>query len=191
MEWRCGTLARHVGSDRDPNMNHELEADYRHTLERLGLDPCGVEAVAARSHARQAGRHAAMAGQHLSDASGHIAGFPALSLEYELGIAEGKCALASGLSRSVLGEYFDARAALDTSIQRRDSGQLDAAVEAVFFIVAENPVDTPPFFSDVPEIGALALAAVEYRQSVKAAQEAGEAGGGTEGNGKFGHAALQ
>lgn len=68
--------------------NHPLEADYHHTLERLGLDPDGSHRAAAREHAREAGREALSDGVTLGDIPGHIAPWPDLRQEYEKGFAE-------------------------------------------------------------------------------------------------------
>lgn len=68
--------------------NHPLEADYHHTLERLGLDPDGSHHAAAREHAREAGREALRDGAALGDISGHIRPWPDLRKAYEWGFAE-------------------------------------------------------------------------------------------------------
>lgn len=69
-------------------VNHALEADYHHSLERIGADPSGIHKVLAREHARRAGHEAFSEGRSLSDMSGHISGFPVLASEYESSFEE-------------------------------------------------------------------------------------------------------
>ncbi|MBU9170859.1 hypothetical protein [Burkholderia gladioli] len=71
-------------------VNHALAADVYHTAERRGwaappLAPVMVP-IAARAHARQAGRHDALAGEDLAAASGHVSAFPALRAAYQGGL---------------------------------------------------------------------------------------------------------
>ncbi|KVR89418.1 hypothetical protein C3743_39840 [Burkholderia contaminans] len=69
-------------------VNHALEADCHHSLERIGADPRGIHASAAREHAREAGREAYITGSSLGDISGHISEYPVLVSEYGLGFEE-------------------------------------------------------------------------------------------------------
>ncbi|MBR8085576.1 hypothetical protein KDX23_22840 [Burkholderia vietnamiensis] len=71
-------------------LNHALEADCHYSLERIGADPSGIHALAAREHARQAGREASFTGRSLGHISGHISEFPVLVSEYESGFEEGE-----------------------------------------------------------------------------------------------------
>lgn len=153
-------------------MNHALNADYHHTLERCGLDPSGNEATAARAHARQAGREAAIAGNALGDVSGHISRFPVLSYEYQKGHAEAEKALMLGSSSKFLSACLNARSDLDKAIQERDLGGIYDAAQSIFSVAADNPDSVLPFFSDTPEVNSLIEAAATWRQAMQELQAA-------------------
>lgn len=155
-------------------MNHALEADFRHTRERLGLDCNGVDAAAARTHSKQAGREAAFWGQQICEASGHITHFPVLFREYSAGFCEAGQALASGMCREFLATCLDARTRLDQAILARDSYLIAIAAQSIFNLAADRDGDTMPFFDDTPEVLTVIEAAGTWRKRMNAL-EASEA----------------
>ncbi|KAF1065590.1 hypothetical protein [Burkholderia gladioli] len=149
----AAAFARRVVRDR-LLVNHELAADVYHTAERGGwaAPPIGHEKVtiAARAHARQAGRHDALAGQDLAAASGHVRAFPALLAAYEAGFAEGAEARSALGAQGGGGPAF-VRADFDGAFYRQDEAAIDDAVDAICGLAEHYPAFRLRFFDDVPE----------------------------------------
>ncbi|KKJ06058.1 hypothetical protein XF14_13770 [Burkholderia gladioli] len=152
-------FARRVIRDR-LHVNHALAADVHHTAERGGWASSPLARVmvpiAARAHARHAGRHDALAGQDLAATSAHVSAFPALRAAYEAGYAEGEEArLALGAQAG--GPAF-VRACLivrddfDGAFHAQDEWALHDAVDAVCAVAERYPAFRLRFFEDVPEV---------------------------------------
>ncbi len=179
---RAPAFARSVIRER-LQVNHALAADVYHTAERRGwasppLAPVMVP-IAARAHARQAGRHDALAGEDLAAASGHVSAFPALRAAYQAGYAEGEEArLALGAQAG--GPTF-ARACLivrddlDRACHAQDEWAVHDAVDAICAVAERYPAFRLRFFDDVPEardIAELADWIVSARQKWDAREQA-------------------
>ncbi|MGY4837951.1 hypothetical protein [Burkholderia pyrrocinia] len=156
-------------------VNHALEAASHHAMERLGIDPHGMHAAAARAHAKQAGRQLAVAGHNHEDASPHIKANPALEQVHHVGYIEGEQARfaanfggAGGLDTTGLDACLHARAVLDRAIHARDAEAASVGINAVFQIATDYPGALLPFFDDVPEVDALRRAAVAWRSATDA-----------------------
>lgn len=149
-------------------MNHALEADYLHTRERLGLDPGGLDALAARMHARLAGRVAAGAGSSVDEVSGHVARFPLLMREYAGGFAEASDGSISEIDTRCL----EARIKLDSAVRSKGLNDILHAVEAVFEIAADFPDQALPHLDHLVDLSDLAKSAATYRADVQAEAEA-------------------
>lgn len=152
-----------------PLINHALEAAGHHAMERLGLDPHGAHAAAARAHAKQAGRRLAVAGLSLADASPHITANPPLHHDHDAGYIDGAKARfaavyggAGGLDTAGLDACLRARAALDRAVHAGDADAVQIAMDVIFGIAADYPSAVLPFFDDVPEVGALSQAAAVW-----------------------------
>ncbi|HDR9240151.1 hypothetical protein [Burkholderia vietnamiensis] len=152
-----------------PQINDALEAAGHHAMERLGLDPHGTHAAAARAHAKQAGRQLAVAGRDLADASLHITANPPLRLDHDAGYVEAEKARfaaihggVGGLDSAGLDACLLARAALDRAVHERDADAVQIAMDVIFGIAADYPHAVLPFFDDVPEVGTLSQAAAVW-----------------------------
>ncbi|MDN7500046.1 hypothetical protein QZM89_33145 [Burkholderia gladioli] len=175
-------FARRVIRDR-LHVNHALAADVHHTAERGGWasPPLarGMVPIAARAHARQAGRHDALAGQDLAAASAHVSAFPALRAAYEAGYAEGEEArLALGAQAggpTFVRACLIVRDDLDRAFHAQDEWAIHDAVDAVCWVAERYPGYRLRFFDDVPEardIAELADWIVSARQKWDARQQA-------------------
>lgn len=151
-------FARCVIRDR-LQVNHALAADVYHTAERGGWASPPLARVmvpiAARAHARQAGRHDALAGQDLAAASGHVRAFPALRAAYEAGYAEGEEArLALGAQAggpTFVRACLIVRHDVDRAFHAQDEWAIHDAVDAVCGVAERYPAFRLRFFEDVPE----------------------------------------
>ncbi len=175
-------FARRVIRDR-LHVNHALAADVHHTAERGGWASPPLARVmvpiAARAHARQAGRHDALAGQDLAAASAHVSAFPALRAAYEAGYAEGEEArLALGAQAggpAFVRACLIVRDDLDRAFHAQNEWPIHDAVDAICRVAERYPAFRLRFFDDVPEardIGELADWIVPARQKWDARQQA-------------------
>ncbi|NTY41143.1 hypothetical protein [Burkholderia diffusa] len=147
-------------------LNHALEAAGHRAMERLGLDPHGRHAAAARAHAKQAGRQLAVAGLDQADASPHIQANPPLHHDHHAGYVEAQKARfaalyggTGGLDTAGLDACLRARGALDRAVHAGDADAVCVVMDAIFGIAADYPHAVLPFFDDVPEVGTLSQAA--------------------------------
>lgn len=175
-------FARRMIRDR-LQVNHALAADVHHTAERGGwasppLAPVMVP-IAARAHARQAGRHDALAGEDLAAASGHVSAFPALLAAYQAGYAEGEEArLALGAQAggpTFVRACLIVRGDLDRACHAQDEWAIHDAVDAICAVAERYPAFGLRFFDDVPEareIAELTDWIVSARQKWDARQQA-------------------
>lgn len=179
---RAPAFARRVIRER-LQVNHALAADVYHTAERGGwasppLAPVMVP-IAARAHARQAGRHDALAGEDLDAASGHVSRFPPLLAAYQAGYAEGEEARFA-LGAQAGGPTFVracliVRDDLDRAFHAQDEWAIHDAVDAICAVAERYPAFRLRFFDDVPEardIAELADWIVSARQKWDARQQA-------------------
>ncbi|WP_186091452.1 hypothetical protein [Burkholderia gladioli] len=151
-------FARRVIRDR-LHVNHALAADVYHTAERGGwaAPPLArvMVPIAARAHARQAGRIDALSGQDLAAASGHVSAFPALLAAYGAGYAEGEEArLALGAQAggpAFVRACLIVRADFDRAVYRQDEAAIHDAVDAICGVAERYPAFRLRFFEDVPE----------------------------------------
>ncbi|WP_186130649.1 hypothetical protein [Burkholderia gladioli] len=142
-------------------VDHALAADAYHTAERGGWGAPRIARamvpVAARAHARQAGRHDALAGQELEAASGHVSRFPPLLTAYQAGYAEGEEArFALSDAPTFVRACLIVRADFNCAFYRQDEVAIHDAVEAVWGLAARYPAFRLRFFEDVPEAQAMA-----------------------------------
>jgi hypothetical protein len=158
-----------------PELNHALEAAGHHAMERLGLDPHGRHAAAARAHAKQAGRQLAVAGLDPADVSPHITANPPLHQDHEAGYVDGEKARfaaihggVGGLDTAGLDACLRARAVLDRANHLYDAEAAHVAINAVFQIATKYPHAVLPFFDDIPEVEGLRRAAVTWRAATDA-----------------------
>ncbi|WP_175905995.1 hypothetical protein [Burkholderia seminalis] len=156
-------------------INHALEAAGHHAMERLGIDPRGRLAAAARAHAKQAGRQLAVAGHNLEDASPHIRENPPLQHDHDAGYFEGENARfaikfsgADGLDAAGLDACLRARAAFDQAVHAGDADAGRVVTDTIFRIATKYPGGILAFFDDVPEVEDLRRAAVAWRVATDA-----------------------
>ncbi|MBR8028563.1 hypothetical protein KDX27_31480 [Burkholderia cenocepacia] len=156
-------------------VNHALEAAGHHAMERLGIDPHGRHAAAARAHAKQAGRQLAVAGYHREAASPHITANPPLHDDHEAGYFDGENARfaikfsgAGGLDAAGLDACLQARAAFDQAVHTGDADAVQLVMDTIFGIAAKYPRGILAFFDDVPEVEDLRRAAVAWRTATDA-----------------------
>lgn len=151
------------------DINHALEAAGHHAMERLGLDPHGAHAAAARAHAKHAGRQLAVGGHDLAHASPHIAANPPLGHDHDAGYVEAEKARfaaihggVGGLDSAGLDACLLARVALDRAVHAGDADAACVEMDAIFGIATKYPNAVLPFFDDVPEVGTLSQAAAVW-----------------------------